>query len=301
MPKTARSIDLAHLNIHAKTTHAIRDALLKSQGLIVLAGPTNSGKSTTIAGVVNEHVKLYGHSKKRLSLEDPVERYIDGITQFSVSNNFADLMRALLRHDPDLIWVGELRDPDSAITCVRASTSGHIVISTVHANNTVLAFRAIANYLRKSASSTSNSSGASIFDLSESLSLIIGQRLVKHLCPHCKQPHHLSQVETHQITSYLASEGLAHTTQKTLHALKNTTLFKPNPAGCNHCHLLGFIGELPINEILPVSRPVRDLFAQSEHGPLDFNKTAEQRTLSLTDSALELIVAGSCDISALFV
>lgn len=298
MPRTARSISLEDLNLSPLVTGEVRQALMRSQGLIVLAGPTNSGKSTTIAGVVGEHLKMFGSTKKRLSLEDPVERYLDGITQISVESNFAELMRALLRHDPDMVWVGEIRDAFSAAACVRAATSGHIVLSTVHANNSILAFRAISNYLRRDTGEASGA-GASLFDLAESVSLLIGQRLVKRLCPHCRRKRRVTEEELTLFRNYLEAEGQAHLVERAMQVL-NKGVFDASHKGCKHCNKTGYLGEMPVNEALPVSREVRDLFSASE-SRLDFNSISKHRLNSLAEAALELVEKGETEFQSLFI
>ena len=298
MPKTTRSIKLDQLNIPKVVTSHIEAALAKSQGLIVLAGPTNSGKSTTIAGIVGKHIDMYGNSRKRLSLEDPVERYLDGITQISVDNNFAELIRALLRHDPDMIWVGEIRDAFSAAACVRAATSGHVVLSTVHANDSILAFRAISNYLRKDTGEATGG-GASLFDLAESISLLIGQRLVKKLCPHCKVKNTVPSSEQKSVINYLKSEGYDYLIDRANETFKHP-LYSQRRGGCDKCDHSGYSGEIPVAEVLPGTREVRSIFSQSE-SRLDFNKLSKHRANTLVESAFDLIDEGLTDYHSLFI
>lgn len=298
MPRTSRSISLSELNLPSVVSAEIRKALVRTQGLIVLAGPTNSGKSTTIAGVVGEHVKMFGATRKRLSLEDPVERYLDGITQISVDSNFAELMRALLRHDPDLVWVGEIRDAFSSAACVRAATSGHVVLSTVHANNSILAFRAISNYLRRDTGEASGA-GASLFDLAESVSLLIGQRLVKRLCPHCRERHRVAEADLTLARDYLVSEGQASLVDRAM-AVLSRPIYKARKHGCKQCAGTGYAGELPVDEVLPASREVRELFAQSE-SRLDFNALSSYRVNTLAECALDLIEKGETEFDSVFI
>ncbi len=298
MPRTSRSITLTELNLSATVTQTAREALMRTQGLIVLAGPTNSGKSTTIAGIVGEHLKLFGATKKRLSLEDPVERYLDGITQISVDGNFAELMRAMLRHDPDMVWVGEIRDAFSAAACVRAATSGHVVLSTVHANNSILAFRAISNYLRKDTGEQAGA-GASLFDLAESVSLLIGQRLVKRLCPHCRKRRKVTEEELQLFRAYLKSEAQDHLWERAEQVL-GRGVYQAAPTGCKHCQRSGYLGEMPVNEVLPVNREVRDLFSASE-SRLDFNGISRYRLNTLSEAALELVERGDTEFESLFI
>lgn len=298
LARTSRNITLEELNLPETVVSEIRRALVRTQGLIVLAGPTNSGKSTTIAGVVGEHLQMFGNSKKRLSLEEPVERYLDGITQISVDNNFAELMRALLRHDPDLVWVGEIRDAFSAAACVRAATSGHVVLSTVHANNSILAFRAISNYLRRDTGEATGA-GASLFDLAESVSLLIGQRLVKRLCPHCRRQRRASSEELTRVRDYLTAEGQRGLIDKAMGVL-GKPIFAANPQGCKHCAKTGYVGELPVCEVLPAPREVRDIFSQSE-SRLDFNALSSYRLNTLSECALDLLAKGETEFASLFI
>ena len=301
LPRMARAVYMSDLGLAELVQTETTKALARSQGLIVLAGPTNSGKSTTIAGIVGEHLKMFGDAKKRLSIEDPVERYLNGITQISVQDNFAELIRQMLRHDPDLVWVGEIRDNFSAAACVRAATSGHIVLSTVHANDSILAFRAIGNYL-KSQTSEEHGATASQFDLAESLSLIISQRLVKKLCPVCKIPHVVSDEEKDRVMEYMDREGLALNEDleaKTL-AVLSSTIYKVNPLGCATCANTGYGGELPICEILPATREVRDVLTENEH-KLDYGKIAKYRLNTLFSAALDRVSEGDAELGTILV
>lgn len=303
LPRNSKNISLSSLNLDDTVSSSIRKALVRSQGFILLAGPTNSGKSTTVAGIVGEHVKMFGNAKKRLSLEDPVERYLDGITQVPVENNFAELVRALLRHDPDLIWIGEIRDAFSAAACVRAATSGHVALSTVHANNTILAFRAVSNYLRKDTGEATGG-GASLFDLAESMSLIIAQRLVKRLCPTCRKPHKVSSADHELVRSYLEAEGQLHLWERAESAFKRgiykAWVSREPSNSCAQCGGTGYIGELPVNEVLPATREVRELFARSEN-KLDMQALSKHRLNTLSEGALALIERGESELSAIFI
>ena len=298
LPRTTQRISLKELNLGASVNDEVRKALIRTQGLIVVAGPTNSGKSTTIAGVVGEHLHMFGATKKRLSLEDPVERYLEGITQISVDDNFAELIRALLRHDPDLIWVGEIRDAFSAAACVRAAGSGHVVLSTVHANNSILAFRAISNYLRRDTGEATGG-GASLFDLAESISLLIGQRLVKKLCPHCRRARKLTKQDMTLAQGYLKAEAQGHLWPKFEEVLSKG-VFEAKPEGCKACSRTGYVGELPVNELLPVNREVRELFSSSETR-IDVMQLSHHRLNTLAESALHLISTGDTEFQSLFI
>lgn len=294
---TSRRIDLEKLKLNPELIRAIRQVLIKTQGLILLAGPTNSGKSTTIAGIVGEHIEMYGSTRKRISLEEPVERYLDDITQVEVHKNFANLMRALLRHDPDLVWVGEIRDPFSAAACIRAASSGHIVLGTVHANDSILAYRAVANYLHSSSQEEMGAT-ATTFDLSEALALTIGQRLVQNVCS-CSTHHMLTVEEWKSLEEYYASEGYPELFEKAKQKLAKGVRVK-NAAGCKACKFLGHKGDIPINEFLPATRAVKELYSKSDKR-LEYSQIAKHRPTTLAESVLELVAKGGAEFGALFI
>lgn len=296
LARTANNVSLHSLGLQPFVTDSVQVALKKTQGLVVLAGPTGSGKSTTIAGIMGEHIQMYGQTRKRLSLEDPVERYLANITQISTDGKFGVMMKNILRHDPDVIWVGEIRDRASAAACVRASTSGHLVLSTVHANSSVMAFSAIANYLTGMA--TDDSSACSAYDLAESLSLIVAQRLVKRVCPSCGIHSPVEANKIRLFRKYLESEGMGMSADALIEKIGHETISR-NPAGCRHCQQTGYVGEIPINECLPVNREVKNLLS-GLHGPLDYLSIAQHRESSLVESAVERLSRGEIEFDSVF-
>lgn len=288
LAKTSKNIRLASLGLQNGVMESAKEALMRSQGLIVLAGPTGSGKSTTIAGMVGEHVELFGVSKKRLSLEDPVERYLEGITQFSVEGQYGKVVKHVLRHDPDVIWIGEIRDRASASACVRASTSGHLVLSTVHANSSLTAFKAIGNYLV--GVSNDESAACSVFDLAESLSLVVAQRLVKALCPNCKRTGFLSDDEAKLLKRYVSYEGRGADVTKYLGALRSSGVSRRSEAGCEACAFTGYKGELPVNEVLECGREVKNILGESDL-KIDYKALDQYRETTLFESVFSRVVA----------
>lgn len=285
LPKKFGLITLGGLNMPPKIITEIKHAVSFSQGLIVLAGPTNSGKSTTIAGMVGEHIQMFGKTRKRISIEDPVERYLPDIFQVNVPNHipngFAMFFKEVLRHDPDLIWVGEIRDEEVANTCVNASISGHIVFTTVHANDTILGYRAIAKRVRKDDQ----------FDLVESLAMIVGQRLVRRICQQCSTEYRApSAEETASFTYYCKQNGFDP-------ILLPKSVRVPNSHGCEQC-TFGFDNVLPINEVLPVGREVKNLMLSDKFRHEDI---AKFRVSTLFESGLELVNAGLTEIGDILV
>jgi type II secretory ATPase GspE/PulE/Tfp pilus assembly ATPase PilB-like protein len=288
LPQGARVIRLEGLNLPEQVRNDVRTALRISSGLIVVVGPTNSGKSTTIAGAINEHIDIFGERKKRLTLEDPIERFLEGLTQFEPSGGGSDtdrferMLRAFKRHDPDAVWVGEVRDRATAELCVDTSSSGHLVLTTLHANDTVTGL----DLLGRMVPSTKT------FQLIESISLIISQRLVKTVCPHCSSMASPSDEEVAVFNSYLERMEEAD-------VVMPEKVPRPNLEGCEHCYE-GYDGQRPINESLPMTRRARDaaigmvIQQKAQHG-----QVAKFRTVTMLDSAIEMVNAGRVELMSI--
>lgn len=282
LPEGRQKITLSDLNLSRQLINDSRNALQVSSGLILIVGPTNSGKSTTIAGAMNEHIDIYGDSRKRLSLEDPIERFIDGVTQFEPfgesEDRFDQMLRAFKRHDPDVVWVGEVRDQQTAELCVDTSASGHLVMTTLHAKDTVTG----VDLLGRLVPSTKT------FQLIESISLVISQRLVKTVCPECSSEDNVSDEEIGTFESYLARVGDTCEIP--------TVIRRANRHGCSECRQ-GYNGMVPINESLPMTRLARNealdmiISQRSSHQSL-----AQHRSLTMLDSAMELVKAGRVEL-----
>jgi type II secretory ATPase GspE/PulE/Tfp pilus assembly ATPase PilB-like protein len=260
-----------------------------SQGLVLVVGPTNSGKSTTIAGALGEHVKLFGDRRKRLSVEDPIERFVYGVQQYNVPPHIKDdtqrfeiILRAFKRHDPDIIWVGEVRDKVTADLCVSAATTGHLVLSTLHANDTVIAFDALAKTVEREKR----------FQLVESMSLLISQRLVKAVCPHCCRIGPPTDDEHRLFQQYLKLIGES--------AELPETIAHANPQGCPRCDS-GYVGLLPINEVLPFDRRGKNAAIALLDGENRRDTLAKARTITLMESARRLLAQHKVDLEAVII
>jgi len=154
IPVESGRVDLVEKQVHPITIAALRDALTPDAGMVLVVGPTGSGKSTTVSGSIGLHQELHADRKTRFSIEDPVERYLPGIVQFQVpyhlrgqSLGFTGILRNLLRHDPNMIWVGEIRDADTAEISTQAAATGHLLISTLHADSAVDAVDRLSNLI----------------------------------------------------------------------------------------------------------------------------------------------------------
>ncbi|HPE67815.1 MAG TPA: ATPase, T2SS/T4P/T4SS family [Thermotogota bacterium] len=206
-------------------------------GIILITGPTGSGKSTTLVGVLNQIKSI---TSNIVTIEDPVEYSISGITQCQVHSEiqltFARFLRAILRQDPDIIMVGEIRDKETAILATEASMTGHLVLSTLHTNSASAAVSRLLNL------------GVEPDLLGVSLLGVVGQRLVRTLCDHCKTSRPLTHPE------YLETAKLLYPTRDEFNEFQST--------GCQECRKSGYKGRTSIHEILIVDRKIRGLMAE---------------------------------------
>lgn len=198
----------------------LREALAHPHGIVLVTGPTGSGKSTTLYAVLRE---LDAHALNILTAEDPVEQVIPGISQVQVGGKvgFADALRSFLRHDPDVILVGEIRDFDTADVALKAATTGHMVLSTLHTNTAVGAITRLADI------------GCERFLIGATLHGVIAQRLVRMLCPHCRASRPANAEER---------EWLKATTDEACHIAE--------PVGCPRCLGSGYRGRIGVFESL---------------------------------------------------
>jgi general secretion pathway protein E len=175
--RTLNLMDLTELGLLGKQLDAVEDIIQQPHGLILVSGPSGSGKTTTLYAMLR---RLAGKGRKIITIENPVEYDLPGVNQTQVNPRigvtFARMLTAILRQDPDVIMVGEIRDMETAVTAVRAANTGHLVLATTHANR---ASRAVETML---------SLGVHPYFLSLTLRAVIAQVLVKRVCPHCSTP-----------------------------------------------------------------------------------------------------------------
>lgn len=234
------------------------------EGIILVTGPTGSGKTTTLYTILKE---LNKESKNIITVEDPVEYRLEGINQVQVNTKagltFANGLRSILRQDPDIIMIGEIRDAETAEIAVRAAITGHVVLSTIHTNDTAstisrLEDMGIENYL-----------------VSSSTVGIIAQRLVKRLCLKCKITHKATPEELRLL-------GLPVDTDIEISKSK----------GCNSCNHTGYNGRTAIHEILVVDREIRNMIA-TDKGIDDIKQRAREKGMTtLNESCRELVKKG---------
>lgn len=231
LDKNSARLDLDEFGMLPVDHQAVVNMLFRPHGIILVTGPTGSGKSTTLYACMN---KLNDRSRNILTVEDPIEYNIEGIGQTQVNTKagmtFAGGLRAMLRQDPDVVMVGEIRDAETAEIAVQASLTGHLVLSTLHTNSAVGTLTRLEDM------------GIEPFLLASSLNAVIAQRLIRRLCPDCKQPHLPSEAEM-EFLGLKRAEGVS--------------LFRPQ--GCENCNSQGYRGRAGIYEVLEIDDQIRTM------------------------------------------
>ncbi|MGF1705760.1 type IV-A pilus assembly ATPase PilB [Enterovibrio baiacu] len=227
------ALDIDALGYNEQQKRDYLTALDRPQGMILMTGPTGSGKTVSLY----TGLKYLNTPERNISTaEDPVEINLPGINQVSVNNDislsFATALRAFLRQDPDVVMVGEIRDLETAEIGIKASQTGHLVLSTLHTNSAAESITRLANM------------GVATYNLASSLSLIIAQRLARRLCQHCKIPH---DNDDHRLLSLAQHYP----------SLKADHVFDARPEGCDHCNH-GYIGRVGIYEVMPITRKIAE-------------------------------------------
>ncbi len=230
LEKTTALLNMADLGMEPDILTALNSALQRPNGIILVTGPTGSGKTTTLYAAVSG---LNDGSRNILTVEDPVEYALDGIGQTQVNSqvgmSFAAGLRAILRQDPDVVMVGEIRDPETAEIGVQAALTGHLVLSTIHTNSAVAAIARLRDM------------GVEPFLLASTVTAIMAQRLVRRLCEDCKAPYTPTARERDEL-------GLSKS------ALK-TPFFKAH--GCEKCSHIGYSGRLGLYELVIMDDKLR--------------------------------------------
>jgi type IV pilus assembly protein PilB len=239
---SATNLKLNELGLRGKAYKIIEHELNKPNGMIITTGPTGSGKTTTLYAFLNE---LNQPGVKIITLEDPVEYKLEGIQQTPIDHrvdfNFAKGLRAILRQDPDIVMVGEIRDGETADTALQAALTGHIVLSTLHTND---ASGAIPRLLVM---------GIKPFIIAPAMNAIIAQRLVRKLCQVCKKPVELTAENMGYAKKILSTVPAASEIK-----VPEKLQFYSSP-GCNACHDLGYQGRIGIYEVMEVDDTVKEM------------------------------------------
>jgi general secretion pathway protein E len=268
LDKQAGRLDLEHLGMAERDRDLLNELIHQPHGILLVTGPTGSGKTTTLYGSLT---RLNDASRTILTVEDPIEYYLDGVGQTQVNTKvdltFARGLRAILRQDPDVVMVGEIRDLETAEIAVQASLTGHLVLSTLHTNTAIGAVTRLRDM------------GVEPFLLSSSMVGILAQRLVRLLCTHCREAHEFTPGECRLFR---------------LDESDPPTAWRAGP-GCVHCNHTGYSGRSGIYELVAIDERMRSMIhdGASEY---DLDRQARQRGPGIRDDGLRLILAGKTTI-----
>ena len=239
LDKSARLYTLGELGMPPHDLGVFRQLIGRDHGMILVTGPTGSGKSTTLYGALQE---IDSHDMNVLTLEDPIEYQLSGISQTQINEKkgmtFASGMRSVLRQDPDIIMVGEIRDSETAVMAIQASLTGHLVFSTLHTNDAASAVTRLLDL------------GIEPYLVSSSLVAALAQRLVRRLCEHCKERDlERSGGLPEAPAALLADQGVDVSELVGVH----------KPVGCDRCRGTGFLGRIGLFELLVIDDACREL------------------------------------------
>ncbi len=265
-------LGMEQLGFEPEDLKTFKEALAKPYGMIIVTGPTGSGKTTTLYAGLNF---INSPEINIVTIEDPVEYAIPGINQVQVKPKigltFPAVLRTLLRQDPDVIMIGEIRDLETAQIAVQASLTGHLVISTLHTNDTVssitrLSYMGVESYL-----------------LADSLNIILAQRLVRKICQNCKE-------EDSEAEEFLKKQGVSLD--------RDVVLFRGR--GCDECNGTGYRGRIAVYELLTITKPIRKMIVEraSDDEIRDFAR--QQGMITLRDAAVRKAMNGITTIREAF-
>ncbi len=267
LDKQAGRLNLEHLGMAEESQTNLEKVLKMPHGIILVTGPTGSGKTTSLYAALT---KLNNARSTILTVEDPIEYYLDGIGQTQVNNKveltFARGLRAILRQDPDIVMVGEIRDLETAEIAVQASLTGHLVLSTLHTNTAIGSITRLRDM------------GVEPFLLSSSLVGLVAQRLVRLLCNECK-------------TAHTPSQGERDTLQ--LHEQDECTIFLPH--GCSHCNHSGYVKRTGIYEVVLVDETMRNMIhdGAAEH---EIETYARSQYAGIAQDGMRLVLQGDTSL-----
>ncbi len=234
MYRTGRTFTLDELGFYPDDLEKIKNMLKNPHGIILATGPTGSGKSTTLVAAL----KLLNQSNVNIiTAEDPVENMVEGVNQVSINSKigltFASCLRSILRQDPDIVMVGEMRDSETSSIAIRAAITGHLVLSTLHTNDAASSITRLIDM------------GAEPYMVGAALKGIISQRLVRRLCPNCKQEYTVTSTDE---LIYKVPQGTSVYTTR----------------GCSMCHYTGYKGRIAVHEVMVVDNVLQEIIAANQ-------------------------------------
>ena len=273
---TSDLIDLGSIGMFPATLQRVEALIQRPYGIILVTGPTGSGKTTTLYSCLS---RINKPDKNILTCEDPVEYQLNGISQVAVNPKinltFASGLRSFLRHDPDIIMVGEIRDEETAGIAIQASLTGHLVLSTLHTNDAAGAFTRLTDM------------GVEPFLVASSLLANLAQRLVRRLCKHCKEAFYPSEAEITKL-GVTKTDVINH----------GGYLYKP--VGCDECRHSGYRGRTGIYELLMVTDEIRQLVMGRSDASVVKKQAVQQGMRTLQQDGASKVLQGVTSIEEVF-
>ncbi|MDO2948662.1 type II secretion system ATPase GspE [Aeromonas simiae] len=267
LDKNTVRLELAQLGMTLRNRNIISELIRKPHGIILVTGPTGSGKSTTLYAALSE---INSRDRNILTVEDPIEYDLEGVGQTQVNTKvdmtFARGLRAILRQDPDVVMVGEIRDLETAQIAVQASLTGHLVMSTLHTNTAIGAITRMRDM------------GIEPFLLSSSLLAVLAQRLVRTLCADCREPHPITPLEREAM-------GIAEH--------EGDTVWRP--VGCEQCNHTGYRGRTGIHELVVIDEAVREAIHNAS-GELAIERIIRKHTPSIRRDGIDKVLTGQTSL-----
>ena len=269
LDKTRMVFNLANVGMLPDTYNTFRQLIDRPHGIVLVTGPTGSGKTTTLYSALNE---IKNDRIKIITVEDPVEYHNEGLSQIQVHSKigltFAAGLRSILRHDPDVILIGEIRDMETAESAIQASLTGHLVFSTLHTNDAPSAFTRLIDM------------GVEPFLVASTLEGVMAQRLVRMICPDCKEEY---QPLPTDVPPDFPKESARSDGQR-------LTLWRGK--GCQACHQSGYRGRMGIFELMVTNDVIHELCVQRVNATLIRNQAIKEGMLTLRQDGWRKVLAG---------
>ena len=288
LAKHSRQFNLTDLGMSGNDLEAVRHGFAKPFGMILSTGPTGSGKTTTMYAILKI---LNTRDRNIATIEDPVEYELDGINQIQANSKtnltFSEGLRSLLRQDPDVLFVGEIRDEETANIAVNAAMTGHLVLSTMHTNDAVTTLPRLIDM------------NIEPFLAAATINVIVGQRLVRQICTHCKYSLELTRTAKGWAGDIEQGALMDSFDQAmiTKHFGKKTNVRVYLGKGCSACHDTGFLGRIGIFEVLTVTPKLAQLITLKADSDTLLTQAIADGMVTMTDDGLDKVIASDTSLS----
>jgi len=279
-----KDFSLKRLGLNQKDLTTMKTEIAHPQGIILVTGPTGSGKTTTLYTLMR---MLNKENVNICTIEDPIEYGLEGINQTQINLmaglTFANGLRSLLRQDPNIIMVGEIRDIDTADISINAAMTGHLVLSTLHTNNAFLAIQRLTEM------------GVQPFLAASVVNMIIGQRLVRKICPHCQSKSHLTKNLVAEYKKFFNLEEIFCKLKKLNLIPRSQSLYQIkllHGKGCEKCSFTGYRGRVGIYEILKVDKNIYKTILKDPSAESIKREAMKQGVLTMTEDGVLKVLSG---------